>query len=681
MKKAIFGIIAILAVFAMVGCGGGSGPNPEPEGPVTYTVTFDKNTTDSGSTAPSPATKTVTAPATNVGSLPATEPTRSGYIFDGYNTEADGTGTAFTSTTTVTASITVYAKWKAGYKVTFDKNAADALDGNKTSVDLELAAGETPGTTAKTVGSTNMPTAPTRPAFEFKGWNLLESPEEGEEDDTAFDGDTDVTDSITVYAQWEFVGGTPELISGTSFGTVISISSPLFEPDTENGNADVDLKTGVYSLEGGGQLNFLFPTSVGTSAQDANDYDYFIINVELLSQSGSTSGITLKQYESATDYVVYAGQNKYPWLSNNDGKRMLLYPSGAGDTGGIGFNAGSTSDAKFKVTSIVFYKAPRYKVIFDVNDDGKSTPLFQPDGTTQHPGQIEDIWGYDLNQNGNGIGAANWPKDPDRTAESPTPYYFLGWFNAATGGTMYAAATPIKENMTLYAQWTDVEPDKVEMITVNNGSALPVYRFTLADQWGGNDDDDKAVSKITYTIWVDAGVTDSVGNRMHIVGNFTSFTSGVSIVSSWDAVRLLNIEGSSNVSAILAQGKNKDGNNGTKGEWVTFEWLIGPTYGKDASADPLPAVNPGTPKYNAGYTATNYPAANAAEVYLGLGLSSNAGNVSYYIKDVALILADGSKVENDDIATDISGTALGAYYFTSNGGNTVVRELKYSPGN
>jgi uncharacterized repeat protein (TIGR02543 family) len=74
--------------------------------PVAYTVTFDKN---GGDTDASPGTKT-TASGGNVGTLP-TAPTRSGYTFNGWNTAADGSGTAFTAATAVTSNITVYAQW------------------------------------------------------------------------------------------------------------------------------------------------------------------------------------------------------------------------------------------------------------------------------------------------------------------------------------------------------------------------------------------------------------------------------------------------------------------------------------------------------------------------------------------------------------------------------------------
>ena len=73
---------------------------------ITYTVTFDKN---GGDTEASPAIKEVISGG-NVGMLP-TAPTRSGYTFIGWNTQANGSGTAFTATTVVTGSITVYAQW------------------------------------------------------------------------------------------------------------------------------------------------------------------------------------------------------------------------------------------------------------------------------------------------------------------------------------------------------------------------------------------------------------------------------------------------------------------------------------------------------------------------------------------------------------------------------------------
>jgi len=71
----------------------------------THTVTYNSN----GGTEVNPTTQTVNSGAT-VGSLP-TDPMRANYDFVCWNTAANGKGTVFTDTTTVTGDITVYAMW------------------------------------------------------------------------------------------------------------------------------------------------------------------------------------------------------------------------------------------------------------------------------------------------------------------------------------------------------------------------------------------------------------------------------------------------------------------------------------------------------------------------------------------------------------------------------------------
>jgi uncharacterized repeat protein (TIGR02543 family) len=128
----------------------------------------------------------VTYPATTVGALP-TAPTRSGYAFGGWWTGAAGTGTAFKASTTVTANITVYAKWNSyTYTVTFNSQGATvaASPASKTVV-----------SPITTVGA--LPTEPTRSGFTFAGW-WIGAGGTG----TEFIAGTTVTANITVYAYW-----------------------------------------------------------------------------------------------------------------------------------------------------------------------------------------------------------------------------------------------------------------------------------------------------------------------------------------------------------------------------------------------------------------------------------------------------------------------------------------------
>jgi uncharacterized repeat protein (TIGR02543 family) len=74
---------------------------------VSHAVTFDSN---GGETGGFPKVIVVILPDATTGTLP-TPPTRTGYIFMGWNALADGTGTVFTADTEVEADITVFAKW------------------------------------------------------------------------------------------------------------------------------------------------------------------------------------------------------------------------------------------------------------------------------------------------------------------------------------------------------------------------------------------------------------------------------------------------------------------------------------------------------------------------------------------------------------------------------------------
>ncbi|CAK4867154.1 unnamed protein product [Aphanomyces euteiches] len=147
----------------------------------SYMVSFDKN---SGDAEANPTTKTVTHGG-HVDALP-TVPSKVGYVFAGWNTEGNGSGTSFDDATAVTENLTVYAQWTINsYTVSFDKNSGDA-EANPTT---------------KTVthgGHVDaLPTAPSKVGYVFAGWNT-----EGNGSGTSFDDATAVTENLTVYAKW-----------------------------------------------------------------------------------------------------------------------------------------------------------------------------------------------------------------------------------------------------------------------------------------------------------------------------------------------------------------------------------------------------------------------------------------------------------------------------------------------
>ena len=150
-----------------------------------FRVTFDA---DGGT----PTSTKTCAPGATV-TLPS--PTRAEHLFSGWYTERNGGGTQFTSSTPVTANITVYAKWTPYCRVTFDADG-----GTPTSTTASCASGSTVA-----LPSPN----PTRAGYVFIGW-YTERNGGGQE----FTTSTPVNVDITVYAKWLpylTVNGTLEL--------------------------------------------------------------------------------------------------------------------------------------------------------------------------------------------------------------------------------------------------------------------------------------------------------------------------------------------------------------------------------------------------------------------------------------------------------------------------------------
>ena len=123
-------------------------------------VIFDKNGGDTEAD-PRIMVQDKVVGAVNHFDLPTTEPTRSGYIFTGWNTKADGSGDAFTAATDVTSNITVYAQWKVNttYTVTYKDGVDGAAFGDQTTTGLH-SGDPTPAFSG----------TPTRSGYTFTGW-------------------------------------------------------------------------------------------------------------------------------------------------------------------------------------------------------------------------------------------------------------------------------------------------------------------------------------------------------------------------------------------------------------------------------------------------------------------------------------------------------------------------------
>ena len=228
----------------------------------------------------------ISVPYGNTAPLPA-NPTAAGWIFTGWNTVADGSGTAFTSSTIVTADITVYAQWTAApvtYILTYAAGTNGTISGTTpqrvakgsdatpitaipnlhyhfarwsdgvltaTRTDTNITANLTSVTAffegdmmtvtyidglhetstpqeipyGETAG---IPPDPTALDYDFTGWNTA-----ADGSGTAFTGSPLVTADITVYAQWttatvytlNYLAGTGGTISGRTPQTMRPFAS------------------------------------------------------------------------------------------------------------------------------------------------------------------------------------------------------------------------------------------------------------------------------------------------------------------------------------------------------------------------------------------------------------------------------------------------------------------------
>ncbi len=194
-----------------------------------YNITYESNGAESGS-APVDSAAYVTGDEVivmeNEGGLGKT-----GFTFDGWNTEANGTGDDYfvgQKFNLGTANITLYAKWKAvEHTITF-------VDGDKT-VDSQTVAHEQTATE---------PTPPTKAGHTFAGWYNGETKWNFAKDK--------VKEATTLYAKWTVNSTTPPIptppASGggnnTSFDTSESIYIVQFQT---NGGTMITNQTKSYN--------------------------------------------------------------------------------------------------------------------------------------------------------------------------------------------------------------------------------------------------------------------------------------------------------------------------------------------------------------------------------------------------------------------------------------------------
>ncbi|MFI2132510.1 InlB B-repeat-containing protein [Lysinibacillus fusiformis] len=413
---------------------------------VKHTVSFE---TDGGSAVPSQSVING-----GMATMPQVEPTKAGYTFEGWYTDAGYTQT-YDFNSVITEATTIYAKWNVQmHTVSFE------VDGGSAVSNQSVAHG----------GKAMMPEIdPTKAGYTFGGWYKDAGRTQ------AYDFNSVITKATTIYAKWN--------------AQMYTVS---FEVD---GGSEIANQSVVYG--GKATMPEIEPTKAGytfggwyTDVGRTQAYDF-------------TSVIT----EATTIYAKWKAQT-YTVSFNTDGgsavsDQSVAYggkasaptpaPTKAGYTfGGWYKDAGHTQAYDFtnviteNTTIYAKWKAQTYTVSF--NTDGGSTVSHQ---FVAHGGK------------------ANKPTSVPTKAD----YTFGGWYSSNTLEKLFDfEGSFITRNMTIYAKWiSNVSPPTSNNSSSTSGSSTPTTNTErIVVEVEGEDGINLSKTPITRTTMPDGVIKDHV---------------------------------------------------------------------------------------------------------------------------------------------------------------------------
>ena len=426
--------------------------------PNNYTINFNANT-GTGSMSG------VTATYDKDTQLPENTFTKEGYSFKGWNTAADGNGTAYADKATVknlavSGATTLYAQWSINqYTITYDTDGGTAI----------------PAVTQNYGTAVSAPAAPTKTGYTFAGW------------DTVIPS-TMPAENMTIKAKWNINqytitfnsnGGSDVAPITQDYGTAVTAPT-------------APTKTG-YTFDGWDALPETMPAeNITVNAKwEANEYTIVYDTV-----GGSAVASTPAVYDAEATLAAAPTKTGYVF------KGWKL-----GDTT---YEAGATvknlaADGSVTVTAV--WEANTYTVTFDKNDAAATGTMGEQSFT------------YDVAKNLNALGF---------TKEG---WHFVEWNTAADGkGTGYAdkaeavnLTADVNGEVTLYAIWTinlyDVtfkfncvtgEEKTVTRTDIPHGTAFDTLLPTKEDGYattyykGADTNPDTNTDHYNFTAWENA---------------------------------------------------------------------------------------------------------------------------------------------------------------------------------
>ena len=436
---------------------------------------------------------TITVDYNAATSIPSSAPTRANFTFKGWNTAANGSGTAYTAGQSIahlTTNLPLYAQWEAYPVVTYNANSGTGA----------------PSADTVAPGVYNIKTGtPTRTGYVFGGWTPTQNSTANglysyNATISGSQRSMNVTSNVTLYALWNPV---VTYSAGTAPAgekdTITNMPSTTTYTVTYNGTHTV-LTTPTPTLSGYTFGGWAKSTAATTKVTSLTNVTAPITLVPIWTEK---SGYTVQFFDQATattDGTAYNTQNNLKWTG---AVTVPTAPTKVGYTFGGWYlqkdNQGSGTGTVFASAAGVIAtgmgtfngiwaaeaagnRADTLKIYAKWTEKTKVSVTLNPNGGSYGTA------GTGVTTIGNILNGATYTIPTNVDNPTRPGYNFKEWNTNSSGtGTAYHAGntTPaLTSNLTLYAIWTGApvtftfEPGATTGITYKKGSASNPYTAT-----------------------------------------------------------------------------------------------------------------------------------------------------------------------------------------------------------
>ena len=398
-----------------------------------FTVTFDVN----GGTGSPAAGKTDRHG--RLASLPSPG-TRTGYIFDGWYTAAEG-GSAVDANHVYTGDTTLYAHWSQippeTFTVTFNANGGSVSP--------------TSGVTGEDGKLSSLPT-PVREGYDFNGWFTAA------EGGTAVDLNRVYTGNTTLYAHWSEIP--PE-----TFTVVFDANGGSVSPGSGVTGADGKLSSLPTPVREGYDFNGWFTAAEGGTAVDLNRV--YTGDTTLYAHWIETPPETFTVTFDANGGSVSPGSG----VTGEDGTLSSLpTPTRSGYTFDGWFTAATggtrvdVNDVYSSDTTIYAHWSQIPPKTFTVTFDANGGSVSPGSGVTGEDGTLSSL-----------PTLADWKQQASTYSE--LTHTFVGWYTQKIGGTKVTADTVFTEDTTIYAGWDWFYDESTKTLCIAGSGPMKDYVY------------------------------------------------------------------------------------------------------------------------------------------------------------------------------------------------------------